>query len=270
MRNPISILLGLLIILSSGTFVSAQGGNREGRILPKNQRLQSSYLIQLRDTKWMAEYRLNNLVGDIARAVELNETQSQKMRIAAKGAVGSYLEKQTEVMVEKAKKAGFKFDPTGEIPAGTKIVSGRSALGRQLSVFKEIENEKIWLSSIDKILTDENREKLDAWRQARIDYREKAAVDLFVARVDALLLLSAEQREQLHEVMKNRYAKVLANKLESRMANRGTVFVRGGQNGGNQEGDSVFAEIFSEHQLEQWNKSFGSEIRNLETQAGNQ
>ena len=279
MKNRISILLGLLLLLSSGTFVSAQVVNRveiqlnrEDMIRSKNERLQSSYLIQLRDNKSMAESRMNNRVSDITQAVELSEAQNKKLKIAAKGAVGSYLQKQIEFMAQRAKTAGFEFDPDGEILANARAASARSLQARQPGVFKAVENEKIWLSSIDRILTEEQRESLETWQQARKDYREKAAVDLFVARTDTVLLLSGEQREQLREAIKERYATALASKLEKQMAGgRVTVNIRRGQNGGQQKKDDpVFSEIFSEHQLEQWNKTFDSEIRNLESQVGNQ
>ena len=279
MKNRISILLGLLLLLSSATFVSAQVVNRveiqlnrEDMIRSKNERLQSSYLIQLRDNKSMAESRMNNRVSDITQAVELSEAQNKKLKIAAKGAVGSYLQKQIEFMAQRAKTAGFEFDPDGEILANARATSARSLQARQPGVFKAVENEKIWLSSIDRILTEEQRESLETWQQARKDYREKAAVDLFVARTDTVLLLSGEQREQLREAIKERYATALASKLEKQMAGgRVTVNIRRGQNGGQQKKDDpVFSEIFSEHQLEQWNKTFDSEIRNLESQVGNQ
>ena len=225
MKNRISILLGLLLLLSSTTFVSAQVVNRveiqlnrEDMIRSKNERLQSSYLIQLRDNKSMAESRMNNRVSDITQAVELSEAQNKKLKIAAKGAVGSYLQKQIEFMAQRAKTAGFEFDPDGEILANARAASARSLQARQPGVFKAVENEKIWLSSIDRILTEEQRESLETWQQARKDYREKAAVDLFVARTDTVLLLSGEQREQLREAIKERYATALASKLEKQMA----------------------------------------------------
>ena len=220
----------------------------------------NTYLAQLRDLRGTANYRLQSRLGDIERAVELSEVQERKLKIAAKGAVQSFMEKENERLIAQARKIGFEVDLTAEIDQGVQMTVSYSR--SKNVVAKDVEKEKNWQNSIENVLTEEQNQTLTAWLEERNAFRMNTALDLFIARVDTLLLLSPEQRVELREVVGARYGKQLWQKLEQQINRNGISSSRRSKV---KEFDVEWvSEILTESQLEQWRQSFAPEIKRMD------
>ena len=260
MKNHVLMLCLTATIALGGTFVSAQDNRPKTSVERRNERLANTYLSQLKDLRSTANYRLQSRLADIDRAVELSEAQERKLKIAAKGAVQNFMEKENERLIAQARKIGFELDLTAEIDQGVQMTVSYSR-SRNV-VAQDVEKEKIWQNSIENVLTEEQNQTLTAWLEERNAFRMNTALDLFIARVDTLLLLSPEQRVELREVVGARYGKQLWQKLEKQMNRNG---ISSNRRSKVQEFDVEWvSEILTESQLEQWRQSFAPEIKRMD------
>ena len=265
MRKPVSILLGLLIISMNGSCVFAQNDNAKTSLERRNDRLKQGFLTTLRRNQTIANSRMEIRVADINRSVQLDDAQLRKLQIAAKGAVQSYIEKEGKVLAERARKLGFDFDIAAELDepvdqARRSIPTGFYGANSK-KIVETIENEKIWLSSVEKILTKEQYETHNNLLQERITQHENLALDLFIARADSTLLLSKEQRKQMRDAIEVRYGDQLSARLTRHFAR-----VNEPRRTMKKEIDTTIVDnILTEAQLAQWKISFGAEIEQMDS-----
>lgn len=74
----------------------------------------------------------------------------------------------------------------------------------ELGVFgavDSVEKQPIWLSAINKTLTDEQRQKLKQHRTARDAFKRRTVVTILVSQFDERMFLTAEQRTKLTEIL---------------------------------------------------------------------
>ena len=273
MRNSVSILLGLLVVFLSGSYVHAQGDKAQvdkaqadkvkTALERRNDRLKTSFRNTLNSNKAMAESRIANRVAEINRVANLDDAQLRKLQIAAKGAVQSYMEKQDEEIVARAKQLGFEFDPAAEPEENEgNQVRATVSYGTRTNL-RSVENEKIWQTSLENVLSAEQNETYKNLLQERVTSRENLALDLFISRADMILLLSPEQRQQLRDVIGPRYGDQLTQKLDRQFTSVGLNTPR--FKSGKEEVDTAMVDnILSEAQIEQWKRSFGSEVKAME------
>ena len=182
--------------------------------------------------------RLNAWVQDIDRICDLTEEQEQKLRVVVKGAAGKRNEARKKEVEEQVK----RFTDRNQVVSFT--IMSKSP--------RDVDNEKIWTSTLGKILDDEQEEKYNNWQQERKLFQKNALVSQFVAEIDQSLFLSTEQREKMTTVI----AENFGNRLVSD-ANAGRLRVRRGQIRPIPEPKylELVEDFLSETQLSEWKRS---------------
>ena len=131
--------------------------------------------------------RLKSWVQDIDRVCDLSEEQQKKFRVVIKGASAKRnesrkeeLDKQVQRMVGMNQTTAFAVMPKSP---------------------RDIDSEKIWTSTLKKILDVGQREKYEAWQEQRKAFQRIALVNNFVSELDQLLFLSPDLRVGLIEII---------------------------------------------------------------------
>ena len=244
------------------------------------EQMRRQYMSQLDSAKLAAESRLEIRVGELKLACELTEEQLRKLSVAAKGAVKSHVGEMKKRFETICKQRGFELEPEesdesndsegSEDGANEAANIMTAVIGRVVtsaSRHSTIENEKLWSSSIAKVLSDEQEAKWDKWLSARSQFQREAAVGNFVAKVDQALLLSPEQRSALVTAIDKEYGEVLHQRVNTGFQSGIFEVQRLGQirivdqivqpnPNENQDENDFGSEILTETQLKVWKETF--------------
>ncbi len=258
-----------------------QGGGNDKDAIAKQ------FKEQLASKKVAAANRLACRIADISRACNLSEMQIKKLEIAAKGAVKATMRKAQAGLVQQAKMMGVEFDPDEdtdeEAVEEAEDENDGNAPNMAANVMRAViidgagsnrgqpaEKQKIWTSSVKKVLSDEQSIQWKQWQADRKAYQMEMAVGSFVAKADRRLLLSGEQREKLAAHLSEKHGELLRKRASRResgqMAGMPIFVVNAMNNGGNDneaeddEVDTRIGEILSEAQLELWKKEFAPKL----------
>lgn len=182
--------------------------------------------------------RLNAWVQDIDRICELSVEQERKLRVVIKGAAG----KRNEARKKEIEAQFKRFTDRNQVVNFT--VMSKSP--------RDVDSEKIWTSTLGKILDDEQGKKYQEWQDERIRFQRTALVDQFVSEVDQSLFLSSDQREKMAATIDKNFGDRFVSD-----ANSGRVRVRRGQI--RPTPDPKYVELvedfLSETQLDEWKRT---------------
>ena len=267
--------IGLLPIVTLMTVLclsQALQGQQDKRIAAAKKRV-TNYLNQMKSS---SENRLAVVLEDIDRICQLDESQTKKLRFAAKGAVSKYvakLEKQQNDMYRR--QFGDKWDEDENEEETDKPEENRFQPARGAVMFERVawvgrqqnyavENEKIWKDNIKKVLSEEQTKKYDEALKERNEFRRNAAVNTFIAQIDRQLLLTKSQRELITKLIDQKYGE----KIAAQNAQMGLV-VFGGRGRNNQKSpiDHKLLTGFTKNQLETWKTVVEPKLLNLERMA---
>lgn len=246
--------------------------------------MRKQFTDQLASKKSEAANRLACRISDIGRACDLTSTQTKKLEIAAKGAVNATMKDAKAAMAKQAKMMGIEFDPDEDNEEETAPENEDEDDGNinAANVFQAViidgfegnsnqspESQKIWTSSLKKVLSEEQAKQWEQWQADRKTYQTEMAVGSFVAKADRRLLLSGEQREQLAAHLVENHGELLRKRADRRESNQfGGVFVLnavnnviGGEVEDEENTDGKIGEILTVEQLEIWNKEFASKLK---------
>lgn len=180
--------------------------------------------------------RFDLTIADMKNVCGLSDQQTQKLRLAAKGAMAQTTDEapapaqpqQAGVEIRKLNVNELAIQQRGFVT----VFSAKQA--------NPLEG-RFWKAAVDKVLTDEQKAKYEAKLAARAKQTQQAVIDLAVAKLDQDLLLSDEQKVQVREA--------IANKKTAHQA--GNVFrVIGHDSSGLDEND--LQPILTPGQLAEW------------------
>ncbi|MEM7454105.1 MAG: hypothetical protein AAF456_07090 [Planctomycetota bacterium] len=130
------------------------------------------------------------------------------------------------------------------------------------------EHQEIWTNALDRTLTEEQKTAYQNHLDQRTQFQREAAVAQFMYRVDAKLMLSTEQREQLSGVVLEHYGDQLRSQMEmNNPMNMNMINVNFMQfNNDVEQVDEAFVEtvesILNEDQSAIWMQQFELELTN--------
>jgi hypothetical protein len=164
------------------------------------------------------------------RACELSDAQQQKLRIAAKGAVDRSITEWLEAVAQNdavAQNAIQQAAVAQRARLQRELVAGQLQIGEQRMVVNgrvitttvpgagndstAIAKHKLWTSTMDEVLTDDQKQ---AWREFEVQqdrHRRQLEVDQLVLELDRQLLLSPDQRDKLRSWIDEVFGERLAN-----------------------------------------------------------
>jgi hypothetical protein len=199
------------------------------------------------------ERQLSVLIGDMKRTCELSEVQVRKLKLAAKGAVASAMEKfekrqrrQRQALARAGVNLPRLLEPEEEeeapededeeqeadgpnlaiemqngvaeiviaAPNAINLVAGQPV--RSGSSSSAITNEPRWKVAVKNVVSAEQRQKYATVVNQRKAYARKANVSSFIAKVDHVLLLSTEQRSKLTTLVDDEFGAKFAAQVTSR------------------------------------------------------
>ncbi len=245
---------------------------------------------QTAQRKQAFERELLLLVGDMQRTCELNEVQVKKLTLASKGAVAAALEKYNKQQKQmRAQMGGFAVPQLAggeeeeeddadddELEEEEEVALARPAVaiagnfvnlvggGGMFNANSNVAKEPRWVNAVEKVLTEEQQKKYAAVVKERVAAVRKAAVGAFIAKVDAKLLLSAEQRTKLLTLVDKGFGSEMAKRLGQ--TSRGVFFFGGGDPVTPPIAHAELKKFLSDVQLSGWQASFEQELRQLNPQ----
>lgn len=234
----------------------------------------------LNSQEQMAAARIDIRIAEMKQVVDLSEQQLQKLTVAGKTAVKSYMKDIKTKIRERSKNEPIKFDSNDkpETKDSAKevdpaILISSETMWRIFSIMGSpnlVENEPVWKSSVKNVLTEPQANKLQQRIEQRNADRQSAAVRHFIARLDEALRLSPDQKAQLFVVLKENYGQLLADEVgnqSSKLAlDRNAMAAAKAINGHVPGFDmSLVEEILTESQAMSWQRHLGIELHVLET-----
>ena len=216
------------------------------------KQMQAALDREIKQIKSVQEQRMTTSIDDMTRVCELSDEQVTKLQVAAKGAIEKSLESAHKQYLEMLQQFGMfngvAVEADEVVDEGPGPPDARNADAEQTDeknaeeeeaefagggwqmpgvidlgfVRQNIEmnggelaapeKEKIWTNAVRKTLTDQQAGKYNEALTARTARIRKAAVEAFVAKVDAELLLQESQRAELVKLVNARFAGELEQK----------------------------------------------------------
>lgn len=210
-----------------------------------------------------AQFRINGRIMEIERACDLDKSQLKRLRAASKGAMKDFYnaekEEKEKTLRRYQEQAGI--DPDADDDDNIEV--NRSiAFVMRVKEGDLIEKEPLWVKSVGKILTDEQKKKLEQARKDQDEFFKKAAIDQFVARLEIQLFLNPEQRDQVRQVVDEHLAKYVVRTLYEKRTRNNAIREIGIQDVESEYGEFVEA-FLTEDQLKEWNRWVEPEIKRL-------
>lgn len=167
-------------------------------------------------------------------------------------------------------RVGFVLDENGDVIQGEVKNQTRKQAEIGIKTISEIAIEKseVVQRTISDSLTPAQNEKWDAFVTKQADSMRTSAVDLFISRMDLLLILNDEQRTQLREAFLNdEFADALADDSRFAELNRTHTVARVG-NRQEEKYTHLVSDILEEGQLKEWKRVFERELAALKKPKG--
>lgn len=265
-------LVGACVLLATNVGMLSQA--QAQIFLEQGEDLGAKMKQELQEQRNVAERRMQLIVREMERTCELSEQQTKQLRVAIKGTVNKFLKAKTEERRKQWEALGLappeneeeadEEDADSEPNTNDRIMIG--AFGQSYDSYPRVEESKVWLNTVRKVLTDE---QLDLYEQA-VSERESAsrasAVHRFIAHADRKLVLSPGQREQLFELIDEHFGEKLA-----RSEQRGMDMMEINMFMGFGERHNVkmpidrelVNKILDEVQMEEWKHSFELQLNQL-------
>ena len=219
-----------------------------------------------------AQIRLDRHIEAFTRVCQLNEAQERKLDVAARGTIYKFLAQrridETVRLRRYQERAGFKFDENGLIQVNKedpgKIRKFAFSISLPSPIF--VDESKFWKRSIDKVLTDEQKQTWSEFQSERENRLRDSAIGVFVARAEYRLLLTEEQTTKLRERIAN---DPLADKLKQ-MVYQQTVVQHFRLRHKSEIKDFEFHHlvdgILNEEQIRQWKVAYEPELQNIDAE----
>ncbi len=246
---------------------------------PDEQKLMFDQFQKILDLrKSAAKNRMDCILAEINSVCKLSVDQRTKLTVASKGAMVSNVEQDLAALVKASKSFGFEFDPDNppEVPEeedGEELDNEFVQVRRGMQVFDfstfsgEIDSQKTWISAVEKTLTPQQLEDWATWQKRRLEQNRKAAVEVFVAKIDLKLLLSPDQRSQMTRWIDQEFGTQLVKQLQ--VSTRRNNYIRLTEimpSDSELAGKSVPPELevfLTVPQQRIWNEEFQEELRQL-------
>lgn len=190
------------------------------------------------------------LIEDMARTCELTQQQVSKLRVAAKGAVISAIEEWKGVKAEIVKEYD---EEERELDSGMGLVVQLQDAGPETAT-----KQPRWSNAVQQTLTKEQLRKYETAEAARIMRSRQAAVAVFIARVDAKLLLSNRQRASLSKLVDRNFGVLMAKDPGSRFV---PFYADDSRDSKSPIDHAKLKSLFSDAQMTEWQLSFEDELR---------
>lgn len=214
-----------------------------------------------------ARFQINGRLAEIQRACDLDEEQLKRLIAASKGALKNLYNNEKEEKEQMLKRyqqqAGIDVDDEDDGDEEELPMVRNFAFIVNFKSGDSIEEEPLWVNSLGKILTDEQKEKLENVRKAQEQHLKKAAVEQFVARCEVQLFLSPEQRDQIKKMVDEHLADIVVRPLYHTPPRARAIEQFTPPDESSQYGDMV-KEFLSEEQLKAWNRLVEPEIKELQ------
>ncbi len=158
---------------------------------------------------------------------------------------------------------GMGMGGIGGMGMSEEILFGLLNNSNAISVAGSLPNEKVWKKAVARVLSDDQKRKLEESSAERTAYRQRAFVSTFVAKVDERLLLTMEQRTKMIDHLQKSYGKQFATNNEMN-----AQFLVQMPNGQSQDrADEPIREILTESQLKMWKNEFQAKLTNIKMAA---
>ena len=266
------LAVGLPLILSLANYAEAQ--HRPSVRFSGKTTGEEFFSDQMTQYEEAAAGTLRRRVAMLKGPCRLTDQQVRKLDVAARGAAARFVTKKREQehtrLRQTQKMAGFKFDEQGDLITDVPFVSIRptsfSITFRSPTLVRESE---LWQRSINKVLSEEQKQKLDALNEAAENRRRDAVVRTFIARLDFHMNLKFSQIEKLYEKIS---ADPLADQLTQKMLYQELALENAKRVSGGAEKlkESKFQylveDILNAQQLEKWKTIFEPELHILEAE----
>ena len=156
-----------------------------------SQQLVSNFLMEAEtDQTKDAMAQMANAIGDVRRVAGIPKERQRMLEIAAKGAVDRSLEGWRSAQENQVRQQVSGLPP--------EVVEQRLATIGTVHVGGEQPDKNgLWLSSIEQVLTPEERTKWTAAEEDRRSYRIRAMAQMLVAEMDRQVGLTLTQCEKL-------------------------------------------------------------------------
>lgn len=156
-----------------------------------SQQLVSNFLMNAEaDETKEAMDQMANAIGDVRRVVGIPKERQRILEIAAKGAVDRSLEGW-----RSAQENQVRQQVTGLAPD---VVEQRLAtIGTVHVGGEQADKNALWTSSIEQVLTPDERAKWTTAEQERLNYRVRALAQMLVAEMDRQVGMTLTQCEKL-------------------------------------------------------------------------
>lgn len=132
---------------------------------------------------------------EIDRAVKLNDTQSKKISIAAKGAVDRVIDRWLEQMLANSD-LEIQF---GQMPA-EQAKGSLIGMGAELDV-EEVTQEEIWKNGVNQQFSAAQRQFYEAMVAERRAFERGVSISQLVVQLDHLLRFSEKQRQGMTKLL---------------------------------------------------------------------
>jgi hypothetical protein len=260
---------------------------------------------EIKQIKAIQEQRMTTSIEDMKRVCELSDEQVTKLQVAAKGAIERSLESTRKQYIEMLKQFGMlnvvAADAVEEAAEESGETDGENAVAEQTDADDAEEEEeladgawqmaggmdlgfvrqnielnggklatpeleKIWTNTVSKTLTEPQADKYAETVTARTARVRQAAVEAFVAKVDAELLLQDSQRDELVKLVNDKYGEALQKNMLRR--DRRDFFVMDGST--SSKINKEVRDLFSDSQFHVWKSKFAGELEQITAMNGEQ
>ena len=271
-RSPTKIIVGALVFLTVGVVVPSLA---HGQIfIEQGEDVGAKMKQELEEQKNIAERRMQLIVREMERASDLSEHQVKQLRVAIKGTVNKFLNAKAEERRKQWEALGIAppedddegddTDADSDPNTTNQIMIG--AFGQSYDSYPRVEESKVWLNTVNKVLTEE---QLDLYERAvaqRNSASRHSAVDRFIANADRKLVLSPNQRNQLFELVDEHFGEKLArSELKGMDMMEVNMFMGLGErhNVKMPIDRDLVEKILDEVQMEEWKHSFELQLNQL-------
>ena len=217
---------------------------------------------------------LRRRVAILKEPCGLTDQQVRKLDVAARGAAAKFVTKKREQeharLRQTQKMAGFEFDEQGELIADVPFARIRpTPFNMTFRSPTLVQESDLWKRSVNKVLTEEQKQVLDTLNEAAENRRRDAVVRTFIARMDFHMNLKFSQIEKLNvKISADPLADMLTKKmLYEELALENAKRVSGGaEKLKESKFEYLVEDILNEQQLGKWKMIFEPELHILEAE----
>jgi hypothetical protein len=231
----------------------------------------ASYLESLQNS---AELRLNGRLKLIQSTTRLPDEDLAKLRVAAKGAVARFVEKEKvakdALLKSHRQRLGIKVDDDvvedrekkdeKKVKANVivqRLGAPQTTVAIQTILSDEVEESPVWKNTLKEVLSEEQLQTYRVELARQEASHRAAAIDAFMAKIDMALMLTDDQKPRIREIVDEGFGNVLLKNL--RISNpRGVIRAQTPP-----AFSSIVDHILTPEQLAEWNLSIDPELQQI-------